>query len=100
MALVNQNKLSMNENGQFDNFYFFADTAFHFDATKFGLWLRDFYCLPKGVVHIKEHIDHIEQDENGITGLNFKHKADLYIDCTGFSSVLLEQTLKVPFESY
>ena len=100
MALVNQNKLSINKDGEFGDFYFFLDTAFHFDATKFGLWLRDQYCLPKGLTHIKEHIDHIEQDENGITGLNFKHKADLYIDCTGFSSMLLGKTLEVPFESY
>ena len=100
MALVNQNKLSINKDGQFDKFYFFADTAFHFDATKFGLWLRDFYCLPKGVVHIKEHITDIKQNENGIESLNEKYKADLYIDCTGFASVLLGKTLKVPFESY
>ena len=100
MHLVNQNKLSINENGELDNFNFFRDTAFHFDATKFGLWLRDFYCLPKGVVHIKEHIDPIKQNENGIESLNEKHKADLYIDCTGFASVLLGKTLKVPFESY
>ena len=38
MALVNQNKLSINEHQQFDKFYFFGDTAFHLDATKFGLW--------------------------------------------------------------
>jgi len=100
MHLVNQNKLSINENGELDNFNFFRDTAFHFDATKFGLWLRDFYCLPKGVVHIKEHIDTIKQNENGIESLNEKHKADLYIDCTGFASILLGKTLKVPFESY
>jgi len=100
MALVNQNKLSFNKDGQFDRFYFFANTAFHFDATKFGLWLRDFYCLPKGVVHIKEHITDIKQNENGIESLNEKYKADLYIDCTGFASVLLGKTLKVPFESY
>jgi len=100
MALVNQNKLSLNVDGQLDEFYFLRDTAFHFDATKFGLWLRDFYCLPKGVVHIKEHIDTIKQNENGIESLNEKHKADLYIDCTGFASILLGKTLKVPFESY
>mgnify|MGYP003651311823 CR=1 FL=1 len=100
MPLVNQNKLSMNKNDQLDGFCFFKDTAFHFDATKFGLWLRDFYCLPKGVVHIKEHIDTIKQNENGIESLNEKHKADLYIDCTGFTSALLGKTLKVPFESY
>ena len=100
MALVNQNKLSINENDQIDNFHLFKDSAFHFDATKFGLWLRDFYCLPKGVVHIKEHITDIKQNENGIESLNERHKADLYIDCTGFSSLLLEGTLKVPFQSY
>ena len=100
MPLVNQNKLSFNKNGVFDGFDFFEVTAFHFDATKFGLWLRDFYCLPKGVVHIKEHIDTIEQNENGVESLNEKHKADLYIDCTGFASILLGKTLKVPFESY
>ena len=100
MALVNQNKLSINEDGQFDKFYLFSDTAFHFDAIKFGLWLRDFYSLPKGVIHIKEHIDTIEQNENGIKSLNEKYKADLYIDCTGFASILLGKTLQVPFESY
>ncbi|NWJ21883.1 tryptophan 7-halogenase, partial [Marine Group I thaumarchaeote] len=100
MALINQNKLSINKDQEFDNFYFFSETAFHFDATKFGLWLRDFYSLPKGVVHIKEHIDTIKQNENGIESLNEKYKADLYIDCTGFASALLGKTLKVPFESY
>ena len=106
MALVNQNKLSINFGGagsihNIDDFYLFKDSAFHFDAIKFGLWLRDFYCLPKGVVHIKEHIDNIKQAENGeIESLNEKYKADLYIDCTGFASVLLGKTLKVPFESY
>ncbi|SVE45067.1 uncharacterized protein METZ01_LOCUS497921, partial [marine metagenome] len=43
MALVNQNKLSISTEGQFEDFYFFQDSAFHFDATKFGLWLRDNY---------------------------------------------------------
>ena len=100
MALVNQNTLSFNEEDQLEDFSFFRHTAFQFDATKFGLWLRDFYCLPKGVVHIKEHIDTIKQNENGIESLNEKHKADLYIDCTGFASALLGKTLKVPFESY
>jgi len=99
MALVNQNKLSINSDAQFEDFYFFQDSAFHFDATKFGLWLRDNYCLPRGVVHIKEHIDEIKQNEDGIESLNELHRADLFIDCTGFASVLLGKTLKVPFES-
>ena len=73
-------------------------SAYHFDATKFGLWLRDHYCLPKGVKHIKEDVNTIEQDKDGIISLNQKHKADLYIDCTGFKSLLLGETLKEEFE--
>jgi len=100
MALVKQNKISDNMSNKLENFRFYFDTAFHFDATKFGLWLKEHYCLPKGVKYISEDIKTIEQDENGITSLNKKHKADLYIDCTGFKSMLLSQTLKEPFNSY
>ena len=100
MALVKQNKICDNKDSKLENFRFYFDTAFHFDATKFGLWLKEHYCLPKGVKYISEDIKTIEQDENGIVSLNKKHKADLYIDCTGFKSMLLSQTLKEPFNSY
>jgi tryptophan halogenase len=99
MALVNQNKCFYNEEDIIP-FNFQKDTAYHFDATKFAIWLRDNYAIPKGVVHIKEDIVSIEQNEEGIKSLNNKHKADLFIDCTGFKSILLAQTLKEPFESY
>jgi len=99
MALVNQNKCFYNELG-FLPFDFKKDTAYHFDASKFAIWLKDNYSLPKGVKHIQEDIVSIEQDENGIKSLNNKHTADLYIDCTGFKSLLLGETLKEPFESY
>ena len=72
--------------------------AYHFDATQFGLWLKNNYC--KKVKHIIEDVVSIEQDENGIKSLNNKYTADLYIDCTGFKSLLLDKTLKEPFESY
>ena len=100
MALVNENKFFYNRNKELPSFDFDKDTALNFDATKFALWLRDYYCLPKGVNHIKEDIVSIQQDENGIKSLNNKYTADLYIDCTGFKSLLLGQTLKEPFESY
>jgi len=99
MALVNKNKCFYNEDNIIP-FNFKRDTAYHFDATKFALWLRDNYSIPKGVKHIKEDIVSIEQDENGIKTLNNKYKADLYIDCTGFKSLLLKESLKEPFESY
>jgi flavin-dependent dehydrogenase len=88
MAYVNQNKFDINE----------VAKAYHFDATKFGSWLKNNYC--KKIKHIIEDVVSVEQDENGIKSLNNKHKADLYIDCTGFKSLLLDKTLKEPFESY
>ncbi len=99
MALVNENKFFLNKD-QIIPFDPLNHSAFHFDATKFGLWLRDHYCIPRGVKHIKEDIKTIEQDENGIKSLNKKHKADLYIDCTGFKSMLLGETLKEEFISF
>ena len=98
MAMVTENKIDYNE-PRFLQFDFNRNTAYHFDATKFGLWLKDHYCLPKGVKHIQEDITDIKSDENGIVSLN-NHKADLYIDCTGFQALLLDKTLKEPFESY
>jgi tryptophan halogenase len=100
MALVNNNTICKNENNELPNFNFKQDTAYHFDATKFGLWLRDKFCLPRGVKHIQEDIISIEHDDTGITSLNKLHTAELYIDCTGFKSMLLGETLKEPFESY
>ena len=32
--------------------------------------------------------------------LNNKHTADLYVDCTGFKSMLLGETMKEPFISF
>ena len=99
MALVNENKCFFNEDNRIP-FEFHKHSAYHFDATKFGLWLRDHYCIPRGVKHIKEDIKTVEQDENGIKSLNKKHKADLFIDCTGFKSLLLGETLKEEFISF
>jgi hypothetical protein len=99
MALVNENKCFHNNENSIP-FDFFKDTAFHFDATKFGIWLRDNYCIPRGVKHIKEEIKSVEQDANGILSLNNKYKADLYIDCTGFKSLLIGETLKEEFISF
>ena len=85
MALVNLNKCFYNEENIIP-FNFERNTAYHFDATKFAIWLRDHYAIPKGVKHIKEDIKTIEQNDEGIVSLNNKYKADLFIDCTGFKS--------------
>ena len=57
MALVNENKLFDNNNNEIP-FDFKRDTAYHFDATKFGLFLRDKYLEknPKGIKEFHEKI--------------------------------------------
>jgi tryptophan halogenase len=103
-ALFEGNKYSPNKNGEFDNFNPDNDIAYHFDAAKFGLWLRDDICVPNGVKHTVGTVTSISTDDDGITGLNLEDgttlTADFYVDCTGFKSLLLGETLKEPFESY
>jgi len=100
MALVNNNTLFKNENKELDYFDFKDHVAYHFDATKFGSWLKDQYCKPKGVKHILEDVKTIETNDEGIVSLNNTHKANMFIDCTGFKSLLLGDTLKEHFNDY
>ena len=101
MSLVNNNKVYKGK--ELGNFNFKRNTAFHFDATKFGLWLRDNICLPS-INHIKSNVKDIKTNDDGIESLTLDNgdviTGDLFIDCTGFKSLLLEQTMKEPFISY
>lgn len=102
MALVNQNKMS--KNPPIPRFAFSEDTAFHFDAAKFGVWLRDHICIPNGVTHIQGKVENIKTNDSGIESIildnNEEYTADLFVDCTGFKSLLLGEALKEPFISY
>lgn len=105
MALVNKNKFSKNTDQRLPNYKYGHHTAFHFDATKFGLWLRDTICLPAGLNHIKSEVNKIHQCPDGsINAIELEDnkiiKGDLYIDCTGFKSLLLADALREPFDSY
>ena len=103
-ALFENNKYTLNNDGAFGVWNPKSDVAYHMDATKFGAWLRDKYCLPMGVSLIKTEIKDASVSEDGIDYLTLsngdKISADLYIDCTGFKSLLLGNYLKEPFISY
>tara|TARA_B110000503_G_scaffold12801_1_gene17434 strand:- start:20726 stop:22312 length:1587 start_codon:yes stop_codon:yes gene_type:complete len=103
MSLIEQNKFTK-DSKNLENFRHDIDVAYHFDAALFGKWLKEHYCLPKGVIHIDDVVNTIQQDEDGITSLTLENggdiSADLYIDCTGWKSLLLDKTLNEPFESY
>lgn len=104
MSLVNQNKLHKNEDGLIPSFNFETDTAYHFDATAFAIWLRDHFSKPKGVKHIQAMVKGVATGEEGIKHLVLdngdKITADLFIDCTGFKSMLLGEALNEPFNSF
>lgn len=81
------------------------DTAYHFDAARFGEWLKINICEPAGVTVIRDSVDVINTNEDGIESLVLKKDgsevtADLFIDCTGFKSLLLEQTMGSEFISF
>lgn len=65
--------------------------AYHLDATKLGILCRDKSAIPNGVKHIIDDIVEVLVDDNGVSvvvGAKDRYKADLYIDCTGFKSLL------------
>lgn len=104
MALVNENKIATNSDDKFDTFRFDYNTAFHFDAALFGKYLKEHYCVPRGVTHVVSTINKILTDDNGISKIILDNgqelTADLYVDCSGFKSLLLGETLKEPYISY
>ena len=79
--------------------------AYHFDATLYGQYLRRF-SERLGVQRIEGKIAKIRTDDisGDITGLQLDGGAlvegDFFIDCTGMRSLLLGETLGVPYESW
>ena len=102
VSMINQNKLTKNTYGEVPGFDFSNDTAYHMDASLFGKFLKKTFC--DNVTHIQDHISNIPLDSDGavdsLVGKSSTYKADLYIDCTGFASILLDKTLHVPFNNF
>lgn len=79
--------------------------AYHIDATRFGRYLRR-RCENKGVRRVEGKIQEVQQDAGTghITALVLESgervEGDLFIDCTGFRGLLIEQTLKAGFEDW
>lgn len=76
--------------------------AVHFSALDIIKTIKE--IIVDKIVYVDAKVTEIKTDEDGIAGLVTEdgkgYSADLYIDCTGFSSTLLEKTLGVPFENY
>ncbi len=81
------------------------DWALHFDAGLFGEVMRS-VALGQGVTHIDAKIERVVRD-NSTGDINQlvlddgrKIGADLFIDCSGFSSLLLGEALQEPYEDW
>jgi tryptophan 7-halogenase len=81
-----------------------ANYAYHLDAGKFGPFLRA-HCVEKlGVNHVYDEIVTIESQDNGdisqvVTKSGQTLSADLFIDCSGFSSLLIGKHFGIEFIS-
>ena len=79
--------------------------AYHFDAGLYGRYLRA-WAERRGVQRHEGKVTEIDQHpETGfVTTLHTDRgeaiSADLFIDCTGFRGLLIEQTLKTGFEDW
>ena len=78
--------------------------AFHLDATLYGRYLRGI-SQAEGVQRIEGKIVEVTRHANGDIGaLRLDSGAliegDLFIDCTGMRSLLLGQTLGVPYQDW
>ncbi|UIJ43512.1 tryptophan 7-halogenase [Sphingomonas cannabina] len=76
--------------------------AVHFDASKFAALLRRL-ALANGVAHIDARIDQVElaAESGHVAAVELadgrRIAGDLWIDCSGFRSLLLGEALEVPF---
>lgn len=78
--------------------------AYHLNAGKFAVFIQK-HCIEKlGVKHVLADVQEVNLDENtgDVTSVTTAQageiSADLFVDCTGFKSLLLGEALKVPFK--
>lgn len=104
MTLINDSKISTNKAKVLPNFDFENNIALHFDATKFASWLKERFSIPRGVNCIVANVVEVKNNENGIDHLVLSNgetiTADLYVDCTGFKSLLISSIEDSNFLSY
>lgn len=103
--LAKYNKETRDEKGVLRNYNFKYDTAYHLDAALFGQFLKEKIAIPNGVKHIKGDVHSYKKNNRGditeiLTESGQVLQSDLWIDCTGFKSILLEHWMGSQFISF
>lgn len=86
------------------------DYGYHFDSGLLGEFLKR-RAISRGLIHLQDDIESVETNANSdtvggdqILAVNCQSlgalTADLYVDCTGFNSLLMQKALHEPFHDY
>jgi tryptophan halogenase len=80
-----------------------TDVAYHIENRTFVAYLET-YAASLGIVTHDDVVAEVRQDDAGVAGLVLRsgrtEKADLYVDCSGFTSLLLSRALHEPYVSF
>jgi len=103
--LADMNKQTDNIDQHFRHYEFKWDTAYHVDAQMFGAYLKENVALPNGVNYIVANVLNRSIDKEGyVSSIVLDNgstiTSDLWIDCTGFKSMLLEEWMGSEFKSF
>ena len=87
-----------------DSFPFDVWHGYHFDATLLGQFLHR-KALERGVRYKSCHVTHANLNPEGLIASVSTREgetiaADLFVDCTGFTGLLIDKALKTPFVSF
>jgi tryptophan halogenase len=82
---------------------FSANVAYHLENHRIVGFLEK-YARQQGIEIYDDTISDVEVDERGVKSLSLEsgrvESADMYVDCSGFRSLLLGGALQEPFESF
>ncbi|OCQ22629.1 tryptophan halogenase [Pseudoalteromonas luteoviolacea] len=87
-----------------ENFPFEINYGYHFDSGKLGELLAE-KARESGVEHIEARVQDVRKNTDGTIAALVCEEGreicgDIFIDCSGFSSLLMQQHMQVGFESF